>query len=487
VIQNHNDNASRADLAETDKPVLLFIDYEVPRYDMFAGSRTNFMYLEMLVGMGLKVIFLPADFQSVEPYTSELNGMGVETLDGGWHQKNWEAWLQENGPAIDYVFIHKPEPAIQFLPAVLRYTNASVIYQCHDLHYLRLQRKAKVENDPAILEEAGIYEQKEDFIFSNCDVLLTFSEVEELVLKDKFPDKKVFTIPLFFYPDMPEMERDFSRRHGLLFIGACAHTPNRDAISWFCREVFPLVQERIPGITIDVVGADPPEDIRSLNSEYIRILGRVSEDGLKSLYENVRMMVVPLRFGAGVKGKVIESLYNGVPLVSTSIGLEGIKGADQFATARDKPEDFAAEVVSLYTDDKNLQRLSVKGSRFVADNFTRQKTMQLMEGILSVSRDEAALRLSDSKTPDFETAGQLTGGSGSFSEQGGAVDSNDVSLGRLRRDLSSQKHRLEELEARLVRREQQVQDMLVSSSWKLTKPLRWVKQRLLSLKVKLKG
>jgi glycosyltransferase involved in cell wall biosynthesis len=468
-------------------PVLLFIDYEVPRYDMFAGSRTNFMYLEMLVGMGLRVIFLPADFQKVEPYTSELNGLGVETLDGEWHQQNWEAWLRENGQAIDHVFIHKPEPAIKFLPAVLRHTNAAVIYQCHDLHYLRLQRKAKVENDPAILEEARIYEHKEDFIFSNSDVLLTFSEVEETVLKEKFPNKKVFTIPLFFYPDTPEPARDFNQRHGLLFIGACAHTPNRDAISWFCREVFPLIQKRIPGITIDVVGADPPEDISSLSSEHIRILGKVSEDGLNSLYENVRMMVVPLRFGAGVKGKVIESLYNGVPLVSTSIGLEGIRGAEKFATARDKPEDFAAEVVSLYEDTERLRQLSLKGSGFVTENFTRQKTMELMKGIMSVSRGEAALRLSDSRTTDLETSGQFAGGRGSLPEQGGAANSEDENLRRLRSQLSSQKNRLDELEARLVQRERQVQDMLVSTSWKLTKPLRWVKQRLAGLKVKLKG
>jgi len=90
--------------------MLLFVDYEVPHYDLFAGSRTNFMYLNLLVQMGLEVKLLPADFRRVEPYSSELNHLGIETLDGEWFQANWENWLRENGQAIDFVFLHKPDP-----------------------------------------------------------------------------------------------------------------------------------------------------------------------------------------------------------------------------------------------------------------------------------------------------------------------------------------------------------------------------------------
>jgi len=374
------------------RPVLLFIDYEVPQYDLFAGSRTNFMYLEMLVGMGLDVKFMAEDFQRVEPYSTELNKLGIETLDGQWYQKNWQQWLQDNGQDIDYVFIHKPDPAETFLPAVKRYTNAAIIYQCHDLHHLRLQRKAELECDQSIFDEAKIYEEKENFIFANSDVLLTFSSVEEEYIKGKFPHKQVFTVPLFFYPNTREVHYDDDRRHGLLYVGACAHSPNRDAVAWFCSEVFPLIQSQIPGIVLNVVGANPPEEISSLHSDGIRILGRVSEVQLKELYESVRMMVVPLRFGAGVKGKVIESLYNGVPLVSTAVGLEGIKDIEQLASPRDTAADFAAEVVSLYGDDKKLEKLSKLGTEFVGEHFTLNKTTQRMAEILEVAGKEAALR-----------------------------------------------------------------------------------------------
>jgi len=369
------------------------VDHAAPQYDLYAGSRTNFMYLEMLVEMGLEVKFLSEHFQRLEPYSTELNQLGIETLDGEWYRENWESWLKENAQTIDYVFFHKPDPASKFLPAVKSCTNAAIIYQCHDLHYLRLRRKAEVENDQSILEEAELYEKKEDFICSNSDVLLTFSEVEEKFLKEKFPDKRVFTAPLFFYPDVRDPDRDFSKRRDLLYVGACAHSPNHDAVSWFCKEIFPLIQLKVPDIALNVVGADPPPDISSLDSNAIKILGRVSEEELNHLYESVRMMVVPLRFGAGVNGTVIEALYNGLPLVSTSIGLEGIKGIDQLASPQDDPEDFAAEVVSVYSNEKELQELSQRGSDFVADKLTAEKTAELMIEVLSVSKDEAALRL----------------------------------------------------------------------------------------------
>lgn len=378
--------------------MLLFVDYEVPHFDLYAGSRTNFMYLEVLSKMDLQVKFMPADFRRVEPYSSALNELGIETLDGDWYRDNWEAWLKQNSQAIDYVFFHKPDPASKFLPAVKEHTNAAIIYQCHDLHFLRLQRKAEVENDSSILEEARQYEKIENFIFSNSDVLLTFSNVEEAFLRKKFPTKSIFTVPLFFYDEVPEVNRDFSQRRDLLFVGSCGHTPNRDAIAWFCSEIFPLIQAKVPGVALNVVGSDPAEDIMALNSESIRILGRVSEEKLADLYKSARMMVVPLRFGAGVKGKVIEALYNGVPLVSTTIGLEGINGIDHFATSRDTPEDFAAEVVSSYTAVKKLEELSRRGSKYVEDNFTADKTAKVMLDVLSAARSESGLRLARTLT-----------------------------------------------------------------------------------------
>jgi glycosyltransferase involved in cell wall biosynthesis len=384
------DGLDAAAPASDRKPIMLFVDYEVPRYDMFAGSRTNFMYLAMLVKMGIEVKFLPADFQRIEPYSTELNHLGIETLDGDWYRDNWQWWLERNGGDIDYVFFHKPDPATKFLDAVKLHTNAAIIYQCHDLHYLRLQRKSEVEKDQAIRDEANLYEKREDHIFLNSNVILTFSDVEEGLIKAKFPQKKVETVPLFFYQSVPETNRDFAARKDLLYVGGFDHTPNRDAVAWFCSEVFPAIKRQIPDIVLNIVGNRPPKDIANLASKNIRILGKVSDAELNALYDEVKLVVVPLRFGAGVKGKLIEAMYHGVPVVATSIGVEGVKGIEQLITPQDDPTDFAAQVVSLYRDENKLKDLSLQGTAFIEENLTTQKTAQLMGDILSSCKKTTA-------------------------------------------------------------------------------------------------
>jgi glycosyltransferase involved in cell wall biosynthesis len=330
--------------------------------------------------------------------------MGVETLDGDWYRENWAKWMKQNGATIDFVFFNKPEPAFQFLADVREYTAAAIIYQCHDLHHLRLARKAEVEDDPAIRAEAERYEAMEDFAFANSDVLLTFSTVEEAIIRERYPWKRVFTVPLFFYAETPQRPDDFEQRRDLLFVGACSHAPNRDAIEWFCKEVFPAVKAEIPDVTFNVVSAHAPAEISALGSDQVRILGRVSDEELQALYDRSRVVVIPLRFGAGVKGKLVEALHQGVPVVSTSIGLEGISGIDCLVPPRDDAAAFAREVVSLYRDTERLQASSREGSTFVKDRFSTHAASRLMSEILDVALAEAAPRLENAQPaqPDYE-------------------------------------------------------------------------------------
>ncbi|PKN13224.1 MAG: hypothetical protein CVU69_02670 [Deltaproteobacteria bacterium HGW-Deltaproteobacteria-4] len=378
---------------EERKQTLLFVDYAVPMYDRFAGSRTNYMYLVLLVKMGMKVKFLPADFKHVEPYSAELNNLGIEVLAGEWFSNNWEEWFKEKGQEIDYIFLNKPNPSIKFLDAIHRYTRAAILYQCHDLHFLRLQRQGQLNGDHSLLDEARFYEEKEDYIFGVSDALLTFSTVEEKIIRNKFPQKQVFTVPLFFYDDVPEPKYNFSSRRDLLYVGGFDHAPNRDAVAWFCREVFPLVLRQSPEIVLNVVGANPPKEISSLQSDNVKILGKVSDEELQGLYDQVRLSVIPLRFGAGVKGKTIETMYHGVPLISTSIGLEGIEGIEQIASPKDESETFATEILALYQDEVLWRDRSLQGAKFVAEHFTSLKTAELMSDIFTSSKDVVAARM----------------------------------------------------------------------------------------------
>ncbi len=371
---------------------LLFVDYALPLYDRFAGSRTNYMYLLVLLKMGLKVMYLPADFKHVEPYSTELKNLGVEILAGDWFRNNWKAWFKEKGAEIDYAFIHKPDPGCRFLDVILNHTNAAIVYQCHDLHYLRLQRQAELTGDHSLLDEANFFWAKETHLFSASDALLTFSNVEEGIIKKDFPHKQVYTVPLFFYEEKPKPKYDFSKRRDLLYVGGFDHAPNRDAVKWFCQEVLPIVLRRLPNIVFNVVGANPPKEIEALSSANVKILGKVSEEGLQALYDSVKLTVIPLRFGAGVKGKVIETMHHAIPLVSTSIGLEGISGIGQVTTPKDDPEAFAAEILALYQDMKLWVKKSALSAKLVADHFTEQKTAEQIKEIFATAKTSEEVR-----------------------------------------------------------------------------------------------
>lgn len=363
------------------KKTLLFIDYQVPLYDKFAGSRTNYMYLKLLVEMGLNVKFIGADFLRIEPYSSELNDLGIETLDGEWYREKWEQWFKDNGRYIDYVLLNKPDPAVKFMDVIKKYTAAKIIYQGHDLHHVRLKRKYEIEGLTTDLTEAERYEQIEKAIFDKSDTILTFSSVEEAEIRRLAPNKPVYTVPLYFYDSFSEDITDFSERRGILFVGGFIHTPNVDAVKWFTSEILPLVAKNIQNITFFVVGGNPPDAIRKLSSKQVKILGFVSDDVLAEYYRTCRLVVVPLRFGAGVKGKTIEAMYHGLPIVSTSIGLEGIDGIEQVIKATDDAAVFARQILEMYSEPQRLAKIGMANKTFVREKFSKTKTRETAENI----------------------------------------------------------------------------------------------------------
>ena len=170
-----------------------------------------------------------------------------------------------------------------------------------------------------------------------------------------------------------------------MFVGGFAHPPNADAVLWFAREVFPRIRERLT-VTFYVVGSRVTEEIRALESpgNGIVVKGFVSEEELSALYQSCRIVVVPLRYGAGVKGKVVEAVYNGAPVVTTSVGSEGIPDVGQALVIEDTAEAFAEAVVSLYGDLDRLEALSDAAQDYIRRHFST-------EAAWSVIRDDFAI------------------------------------------------------------------------------------------------
>ncbi|MBJ6801032.1 glycoside hydrolase family 99-like domain-containing protein [Geomonas propionica] len=368
---------------------ILVIDYEVPQFDKYAGSRTTFMYLKLLAELGLKVYFLPDDFERREPYSSALEELGITMLEGEWYRENWQRWVLEHGQELNYVLFNRPNITVSYIDFVRAHTESALLFQGHDLHYLRLSRKYEVDGNPETLKEAESYRQIEFDIIEKSDATLTYSDYERQVLADLLPAEKIHAVPLFFYEDFPAERQSFAGRKDIMFVGGCGHKPNLDAILWFTREIFPKVLAEVPDMVLHVIGTYPPQEVRDLASDNISIHGHVSEQELEDFYRQIRMVVIPLRFGAGVKGKTVEALRNGVPMVSTAIGLEGIPGIEAVSEAADSAEEFARALIARYRDQQGLELTSALYREFAKTTFHSSGAKKtLAEILIGVPRKE---------------------------------------------------------------------------------------------------
>ncbi len=345
------------------KRTILVTDNSVPDFDKHAGSRTIFQFLEVFVEMGFNIKFIDNNYLEYdvryEPYTGILEQMGIEVLGGQWYRDNWKKWVKQNSACLDFIYLHKAHPSAKYMEYLKDNTNALIVYNCADFHYLREIRQFRITRDRKYLEQARKFREIEFDLFRKSDVVLTYSGHEKFILEKKMPGKKVCLSPLFFYngPFPLSMNGDFTQRSGLTFVGGFAHLPNIDAVIWFAQTVFPKIQREIPDIKFSVVGSNPPEEILRLQSQNIDVTGFVSDDKLAEYYKCSKIIVAPVRFGAGVKGKIIEAIAHGVPVVTTTIGVEGIPSYDKVICVADGEDEFAQQILDIYHDEKKWTRI----------------------------------------------------------------------------------------------------------------------------------
>ena len=197
------------------------------------------------------------------------------------------------------------------------------------------------------------------------------------------PGSNVRQVPVYLYNNIPEStDAPFEKRTDLLVVGGFKHSPNTDAVMWLIREILPLIRQELPDVKLYIVGRDPPESLMALASELNVITGAISDDELKSLYTRTRLALVPLRYGAGVKGKTVEAMANGLPIVSTSIGVEGIPGSENIVEVADDACAFAQKVIFLYTDSTRWNGISEKSLQYVAKHFSNVNVDTAMNDFL---------------------------------------------------------------------------------------------------------
>ena len=365
------------DLSSNQKQILIIEDM-VPPYDKHAGGLCIFQYIKLLLDMKLKIVFLPHNFEPTQPYTMDLQQMGVEVIYGEF---DFNSWFRQNGSRFDYCWLCRPDISINYIDIIRFNSDAKILYFTHDLHFLREYRRYELESKEWHLQESNRLKKIETEIFRRADIVLTPSHDEEILIKEISPDTKVLTVPLFIY-ERSNLElfldsSDYVCRNNILFLGGYLHSPNIDAVLWFAKEVMPLIRLKLPYVEFHIAGSNVPDEIRELESPSVHVCGYV--ENLSDLYQNFRVFVAPLRYGAGVKGKIISSLYYGVPVVATSIGNEGINlvNEDQ-ALIGNTPQEFADLVCKIYLDTNLWVHMSRKGKEFINENFSNQVAKKII-------------------------------------------------------------------------------------------------------------
>lgn len=370
LLDDNGQNVFKARERGRGKKTILVIDHYVPQFDKDAGSKTTYQYLKMFVRQGYLVKFMGDNFYQDEPYTTTLQQMGIEVLYGPWYAEHWKEWIKENQRFIDFVYLNRPHITMKYIDFLKKETNIKCIYYGHDLHFLRLKREYELTENTEKLKESEDWMEKELYIMRKADISYYPSYIEEQAINEIDSKIPVKAITAYVYDKFRDnIPEDFAKREGIMFVGGFGHPPNEDAVLWFVENVYPIIKEKAD-IPFYIVGSKATDKIKKLHGGTIIVKGFVSEEELNELYDTCKLVVVPLRYGAGVKGKVVEALYYGTPMITTSVGAEGIEGVEDIIKVTDDAESFAKAVLDLYDNEQELRNTAKNYQKFIKEKFS---------------------------------------------------------------------------------------------------------------------
>ncbi len=361
------------------RKTILVIDSYVPMHDREAGSNRLFKLLRIWRDLGLHVIFLPHNFASLEPYTSDMMRIGVEVLYSRHGGPDLHTAMQRAARRADAIWICRPELFEECEPIVREVSDSPLVYDTIDLHFAREQRRLAVEGgDDANWRRLQELELR---MSRKANLVVTVTEIEKQILGD-LGIEHVAVVPTIH--DMePYRPFGFDVRSGVIFIGGYGHTPNVDAALWLCNDIMPLVWETHPEIGVTLLGNQPPVNVLALRSGRVAVTGFVAD--VTPYFEEARLFVAPLRYGAGMKGKVGQALSYGLPVVTTSVGAEGYGLSDgENCAIADDARSFAEAIVRLYDDRERWLRFAAAGSAILRETSSEAVSTRMRDQLTGI-------------------------------------------------------------------------------------------------------
>jgi GT2 family glycosyltransferase/glycosyltransferase involved in cell wall biosynthesis len=364
-------------------PHVMVIDHRVPMPDQDAGSLRMLRLVETLLGLGCRVTFAPDDMWPHKPYTSVLQAMGVDVLYGATSIAQEIAIV---GDDVQLAIVSRPYVAARYTHVLREHApGATIAYDTVDLHYVRERRRAEL-GAPHAAQKSETIRHLELGLVRGSDLTIVVSSDEKDQLAEEAPGSRVVVVPVV--NDLAEHIPPLGERRGVLFVGGFEHPPNVDAALQLVEHVMPHVWERLGDVPVVIAGSKPTPEIEALASERVEITGWVED--LQPLIDGARVLAAPLRFGAGMKGKITQSLGAGLPVVTTPTGAEGLGAEDGHELLiADAPAALAERIVRLHEDDELWHRLSSAGQDVVRRVASVELMRDRLAELLELSRGDA--------------------------------------------------------------------------------------------------
>ncbi|TKC12898.1 glycosyltransferase [Pedobacter polaris] len=356
---------------------LVIVDSYLPRYDKESGSHRVYELIKIFKSLDLHLIFIPDNGKAEQPYYDLLTRNGIEVIlnyAGKLKFRNdivaatkhaTYIWACRPGLNKKYSFIRKHKP------------NVKWIYDTVDLHYIRLEREGKLLNSDKTLTRAKRYKALELSLAKKADITVCITDVEQQLLINE-GISNTMVVPNIHALPLNTVQNKFDQRKDLLFVGSYDHTPNVDAAIWLCNDIMPLIWKQNPDIKIHLVGNNPKKEVLSLANDKIKVHGYVEQ--LEPFFNSCRVFVAPLRYGAGMKGKIGQSLAFGLPIVTTTIGAEGMNLADgEQVCIADDPQEFAVKTIALYENPHLWQKIRENAAASILNYSPSEVKIQLAD------------------------------------------------------------------------------------------------------------
>ncbi len=387
------DNPARSADRRYAKHVLI-VDAVTPTPDQDSGSVDMLNLIRILLDLGWRVHFVPqTNYAHAGRYTEALQRLGAECVYFPPY-RSLDHYLQDNASLFDMAILCREPVAKGTFDTVRKHLpEAHMVFYTVDLHYLRTERHAELTQDAGIAAEAAAMKASELGLMRKCDMTILLSEFERDLVAKEAPGVPTAILPLI--REVPGRKGGFEDRRDVVFIGGFNHPPNVDAVEWLAGEIWPLVRTRLRGAKLKICGSNMPDRLRQLCAAHddIEAVGFIADLG--DVFDRCRLSVAPLRFGAGLKGKLATSFGYGVPCIATGVAVEGMS-LDHLAGCRlqaDTPEEIASLIAHFYANEADWLRVSEASLNYVERHFSYGVIKDRVQTIIETLEPSAKARL----------------------------------------------------------------------------------------------